>query len=247
MKKNILIKIIISLGLLYYLSTTIKIEDSFQVLSSANIWFFLLSVFFIILNYVFSAIRWKYLVIREFREKVEKMEHLSTFSLIKLYFIGAFFNNFMPTSIGGDAYRVYKLGLYLKSTSNAFTATFFERFLGMVALVTFSLIGFSLYQVGDITVFLVLTLLSIVSIFVFITYYPKFNFVLFKFPKIVKIFDNLHISFVSYKKHPQIIIYSFLLSLAVQVFSILSQYVLFLSLYSYPPLEYAFFAFPLIF
>jgi len=247
MKKSFWLKIVVSVLLIGYLSSTLEFGASLQLMKSSNLWFFLLSIFFIILNYIFSAIRWRYLVVREMREKVENMNHISTFSLIKLYFIGAFFNNFMPTSIGGDAYRIYKLGGYLKSNSHAFTATFFERFLGMLALVCFSIVGFSLYRVGDISFFILFAILSIISILIFVSYYPKFNFVIFRFPKILKIFDSIHASFMSYKKYPQIIAYSFLLSLVVQVFSILSQYVIFWSLGSVPPLAYSFCAFPLIF
>lgn len=247
MKKSFWLKLIVSVVLVGYLAATIKFDESLEVLSSANLWFLVLSIFLIILNYIFSALRWKYLIVKEMREKVENMENISTFSLIRLYFIGAFFNNFMPTSIGGDAYRIYKLGTWLKSTSHSFTATFFERFLGMLALIFFSFVGFSLYQVGDISIFILFTIFSILSIFIFAIFYPKFNFMIVKFPKILKIFDNIHASFMNYKNYPYVIVYSFLLSLGVQVFSILSQYVLFLALGSNPPLDYSFFAFPLIF
>ena len=43
----------------------------------------------------------------------------STFQLSKLYYIGLFFNNFMPGSVGGDVVRIY----YLGKTTNVVVAT----------------------------------------------------------------------------------------------------------------------------
>jgi glycosyltransferase 2 family protein len=55
-------------------------------------------------------------------------------TLHKYYFIAQFLNNFLPTSIGGDAYRVYKTWDNPKSNSYAVIAVFMERLTGMAAL-----------------------------------------------------------------------------------------------------------------
>jgi len=58
----------------------------------------------------------------------EKSNEVSRLYLFKLYFVGAFFNNFMPTSIGGDVYKVYKLGKKIDSPVVGFSSVFTERF-----------------------------------------------------------------------------------------------------------------------
>jgi uncharacterized protein (TIRG00374 family) len=55
-------------------------------------------------------------------------------TLHKYYFIAQFLNNFLPTSIGGDAYRVYKTWDNPRSNSCAVIAVFMERLTGMAAL-----------------------------------------------------------------------------------------------------------------
>jgi len=55
--------------------------------------------------------------------------------LYGLYLIGKFFNNFMPSMVGGDLTRIYLLGRQIDSHSKSTASVFLERFTGMVALV----------------------------------------------------------------------------------------------------------------
>ncbi len=56
-------------------------------------------------------------------------------ALHKYYFIATFFNNFLPTSIGGDGYRIYKTLDNQISKSCAVLAVLMERVSGLVALI----------------------------------------------------------------------------------------------------------------
>jgi hypothetical protein len=47
----------------------------------------------------------------------------------------------MPTSIGGDVFKVYTLGKKLNNVSDAFSATFMERFTGLISLVFIAIFG----------------------------------------------------------------------------------------------------------
>lgn len=52
----------------------------------------------------------------------------------RLYFIGLFFNNFLPANIGGDAYKIVDLGRQEQRTHGVFCATLLDRLLGLSAL-----------------------------------------------------------------------------------------------------------------
>ena len=56
--------------------------------------------------------------------------------LLKLYFVGLFFNNFMPGNVGGDVKKVYDIRMQGgQSTIGAgLTATFFDRLFGLFFL-----------------------------------------------------------------------------------------------------------------
>ena len=56
------------------------------------------------------------------------------FYLIKSLMVGVFINNFMPSTIGGDAVRVYDSWRIGKSKARALTVIFVDRMLGVLAL-----------------------------------------------------------------------------------------------------------------
>jgi uncharacterized protein (TIRG00374 family) len=56
--------------------------------------------------------------------------------LFALYMIGSFFNNFLPTMVGGDVVKAYQLGREAGDPASVIAATFMERFVGLAALVS---------------------------------------------------------------------------------------------------------------
>ena len=78
-------------------------------------------------------------------------------------------------------------------------------------------------------------------------FYPRFTFKPEKLSKFFDILDKIHTSFLRYKNHKAVLFYSLLSSIVIQTASVFTQYFIFLSLDTSIPLNYAFFAFPLIF
>ncbi|MCA1832337.1 MAG: YbhN family protein [Actinomycetota bacterium] len=79
-----------------------------------------------------SALRW-----RVYLRALDLDLPLGT--LFRLYFVGTFFNAFLPTGIGGDGYKAIRLGRDRGSVSRAFASVFLDRFAGIVGL---AIIGF---------------------------------------------------------------------------------------------------------
>lgn len=52
----------------------------------------------------------------------------------RLYFIGLFFNNFLPANIGGDAWKIVDLGRQERRHLGVFCATLLDRIIGLMAL-----------------------------------------------------------------------------------------------------------------
>jgi len=53
---------------------------------------------------------------------------------LRLYFVGAFFNNFLPANIGGDVVRIYDVYQESGKPDAAIAATVTDRLFGMIAL-----------------------------------------------------------------------------------------------------------------
>lgn len=60
---------------------------------------------------------------------------------VKLYFIGLFFNNFLPGVLGGDVVKVYSISRAEKRGREGLAATFVDRFAGFFLLAIFALAG----------------------------------------------------------------------------------------------------------
>jgi uncharacterized protein (TIRG00374 family) len=101
-----------------------------QYLVRTNPW--LLSIAFVgmILNVTISTLKWRILL--QIHGESNEFN-----ALHKWYFTGVFFNNFLPSSIGGDAYRVYKTMQGARSRAVPLLAVFSERLTGIIALVLF--------------------------------------------------------------------------------------------------------------
>ena len=232
------LKILVSAVLIGYVVSTVDIRRVLEISKNIDYSYIMIAILLLLLNYFFSALRWFYLNLDG---------KVSFIYMLKLYFIGTFFNNFLPTSIGGDGYKIYKLGQKLGSTTHAFTATFLERFIGMLSLILLSIYGFFVFSSQDIT-FMIFSILGVVlSFVVFLIYYPKFNFKPKKLEKLFGLLDKIHSSFKRYYKFPKILAISFGLSFLVQFGSIFSQFFIFKSIGISLPIDFSMFAFPLIF
>ena len=248
MNKKTIIKIIVSTVLFVLILRKINIGSLIDTLKMLNYWYIPLILLLFFLNYLISSIRWKSLLIFENTEKIT-VKYLTA-----LYFIGAFFNNFMPTSIGGDVYKIYRLGKKINSNTNAFTATFMERFTGMVALVIISYLG--LVKTFDFW-------LNIASKYVPTSKYLEielkvllyFGFwicaiLFFSLLKIlgkkVKKIREVQESLFLYRNRKKELVIAFVSSFIVQLMAILSQYFVFKALGVNLEFGYAFFIFPVI-
>jgi uncharacterized protein (TIRG00374 family) len=61
--------------------------------------------------------------------------------LFRFYLIGLFFNNFLPTSIGGDVFRIYHLIEKSGDRTAGFTSVLTERLLGIASTLILTLIA----------------------------------------------------------------------------------------------------------
>jgi len=228
--RKLLLKVVVSLALFTIIFRNVSYEslaDSFHKMDPI----YLPVIFLLIVaNYVVGAFRWKSFLIHE------NTGHVTVPYLINLYFIGAFFNNFMPTSVGGDVFKVYKLGKKIGNTTDAFTATFMERFTGVVALVLVSAMALIyLLKAWGILVFAAFWLGMIVAFY-------ALKFFAGKFEKINKIYQ----SFLMYKGNNKVLVIAFITSFVIQFIAIFTQYAVFSALGFNLPLLYSMFIIPVI-
>jgi glycosyltransferase 2 family protein len=125
---KLLIKILITVVCFWYISKKIDFSQALLALQNAN-W---LLLFFSVLVYMVSKIIAAYRLNIYFRNINLT---LSSWKNIKLYWLGMFYNLFLPGSISGDAYKVVILNKRLKAPyKKTSAAVLLDRFSGLLGL-----------------------------------------------------------------------------------------------------------------
>jgi hypothetical protein len=129
-----LVKIAISGGLIYWILRGTNLGEILAAVSSANVWLLVIAFSLHIAGFTLSAFRWRMLL-------RTRGSDASIPFLIESYIVGVFFNNFLPSTIGGDVYRAYDSWRLGQSRSGAVAVVFVDRFLGLLALMLFALLA----------------------------------------------------------------------------------------------------------
>ncbi len=145
MKKKIflLFKLIIGLGLLSLLFYRIPISDTIQIITKASLAHVILAFFLGLLGYFICARRLELFI-------SAKSPALSFGKIARAYYIGIFFNNFMPTSIGGDLFKINELRANRVNIRDISAAVIVERISGFFVLfliaIFFAMPGINIFQ-----------------------------------------------------------------------------------------------------
>jgi len=103
----------------------------------------ILALFAIVLSHLFGAAQWRTLLITQGITMPYK-------EILRIYFVGLFFNNFMPGNVGGDFKRIYDIHAESGERLGAgVSATLFDRVFGLFFLNALALAVGVLFFVWD--------------------------------------------------------------------------------------------------
>ncbi len=128
------LKLSIAIALIYFTLNKLDIDKLWHYIKEANLVYLMLALLFSSISLTFSAFR-SQLYLKEYGLNLSKQY------CIALYFVGTFFNIFLPGGIGGDGYKVYLLWKqkhFPKVT--AIRIMLYERVNGFYALAFFGLV-----------------------------------------------------------------------------------------------------------
>lgn len=140
-----IVKITISILLISWLISNLDINTAWKVLQSFNgIYFF--PLFMLNVIGIFLSV-WKWWLVIHTSAKVPSLGFLT-----KLFWVGLFFNNFMPGRTGGDVIRAYGLTQKNQQTAKSMISVLTDRLLNFFALLILCLISFlCVGNLGDFT------------------------------------------------------------------------------------------------
>lgn len=230
-----ILRIVISVGILFFLFKTqfknfSEIANFFRN-SSVNIWFVIVSFIMYWIGIFILVLRWQIML---------KTQHINaSFGfLFGSYLVGYFFNNFLPTAIGGDVYRIYDTSR-LKNSSGmkATSIVLMERATGVVSSIIYLIFALAVgfvrtshieLMVGrwkvsnDLLVILIIVFFLLSVLLILIMLFPdafKLNklFRKLKFlhrwePKLKQMYET----FKGFRKYKTILLLTIILSLVLQ-------------------------------
>lgn len=210
-----LFKIFFSLSLIFFFINSIDIHKVKQlILGIKPIFLFYIFACILIRNHI-SAFRFKIIA--------HKFQEISVWLLNKHYFIASMFNVFLPTTIGGDAVRVFLLEQEKMTKKTSLLLILVERFIGFFAFTFLALIGLLL---TDLPLIVNLIVIGVNLGFIFLALILFSDLFTFSFlQKIKEKFKGL--KFIAQQKDT--LLYTLIISLLYQLVSIFIRYLVAIS------------------
>ena len=129
-----LIRVVITLAILVLIFRNIEFSNVKDIILHANINLLVLAVLFQLLSTLLAGYRWGQVM-----KKLDFGQRSDFY--MRSYFKGSFFNQGLPTSIGGDAVRVLDVASNGHRKRDAFIGVFIDRVLGLAGLLILNLVA----------------------------------------------------------------------------------------------------------
>jgi glycosyltransferase 2 family protein len=225
-----ILKILVSAGLIYWLLRGTELAAIWQAIQGASLWLLLLAFSLHLGGFIISSYRWQLLL------RVRHTQASIPF-LLKSYMVAVFFNNFLPSTIGGDAYRAYDSWRLGQTKSDSVAIVFVDRFLGLFSLALFALlsafIGNELTEsIGSLYLWLALGAIGMLGM-IWIMFVPS--------PRLVKLIQTIQFplwrkvkilveAFLAFQGEQKALVKALVLSMLLQVNVIIHYYLIALAL-----------------
>jgi hypothetical protein len=157
-------------------------QDIYYIIINASLIYLALAVLMHAGHLYMNALRWNVLL-RASDERV------SLAFLYQSVYIGHFYNNLLPSNIGGDFYKIYDVHKNRDvPLSKAVSTVIMERFFSVIAIITyFAVTSFSLYSILKNSIIMIAVFLALAVLLFIVILRPK----LFRIDRFFKRFKRL--------------------------------------------------------
>lgn len=251
-KYNIYIRIAFSILIIVLIISHPKVDfkNIIIIVSKLDIIYLLPLLILRLLGILLLSLRLKFVL------SIKNLNY-NPFKLIKLYFLGKFYNQFLPSGYGGDIVRGYLLSRNQTKKIQAFSAVFVDRLIGLGSQLTICFIvavfGYKYIEfLGNSSyIFIVLPVTFFVFLYLFSirSFVENFGFILnlLKFRGLNEKIKEFYYTLISFKDNAKMLIISFINSLFIQFLFYVGYYFLSLSLNMDVNVRYFFIFTPIIF
>jgi uncharacterized membrane protein YbhN (UPF0104 family) len=132
--RKTLLRAAVSLALIAWILRGTDLREVWAAFRTADVRYVLLAIALIPFGYFFSVSRWRTLLRAQGGDATYPFLYRSLLT-------GIFFNNFLPSTIGGDAIRAWDTARSGVGKATALTIILVDRFVGLLALLLFAAVG----------------------------------------------------------------------------------------------------------
>jgi uncharacterized membrane protein YbhN (UPF0104 family) len=225
--RKTLLKIVITVGVLLYIFHRVNYKEVTDSLKDLDIFLLSVSLLILVIQILVSTFRW-YLMLEM------KGIKFTFYDALRLTWLGLFFNQVLPTGIGGDVIRVYQLNKKCEDLPASISSVFWDRLTGLFGLGLLILLGMpiALYM-GHVNLALIGLgiIFVLIILFLFVLYFDRIDFIkIFNFSVSLEHLSNDGRLFCLTKKNSIKII---TLSVIIQSVSVFSVYLIGVSIGEY--------------
>jgi uncharacterized membrane protein YbhN (UPF0104 family) len=125
---------VFGLGLLAFLLWRVDWQELTRIVSQASLGYVGVALLLELLNVLPRVLRWRALLLTQgTREPFLR--------LFSIYLVGSFFNNFLPSNVGGDSVRMLRLGQLTGQGADAVSSVLVERLCGLFAVLLMGVVA----------------------------------------------------------------------------------------------------------
>lgn len=231
-----LVKALASIGILCAVLYFIDFGEAKDILLTAHPWYMLALIAIFFIDRALMAFKWDPLL-RVLDIKVPLIR------LTAIYFIAPLTGLVMPSTVGGDIFRIYALSRFKVNKSSALASIVVEKFLALAAMLVPAGLSFALAiyffrsELAEISAFLwtiaIGGLIAAVAAFILWTANRRGVGRLAKLANklpLIRRLDGTFTAFRQYRKHPKVLAYVLALSVIEQMVPMAVTYLIFMTL-----------------
>lgn len=149
-----LAKVLVTLTLLAVVALTVDLRQVWGAVSKASWLYLLLALGLYQVGIGVRSYRWQVLL------RAQDV-NVPFSKLLDLYYVGTFFNNFMPTGFGGDVVKMFELSHYGANSEVAVSTVLADRVIGLVILFAMAMLALP-FSVRLVPASFIIVLLAII-------------------------------------------------------------------------------------
>jgi uncharacterized protein (TIRG00374 family) len=122
------------LGLLAFLLWRVDWQELTRIVSQASLGYVGMALLIELFNLTPRVLRWRALLLTQGTQE-------PFLRLLSIYLVGSFFNNFLPSNVGGDSVRMLRMGQLTGQGADAVSSVLVERLGGLFAVLLMGVVA----------------------------------------------------------------------------------------------------------